>query len=251
MSQGPVHDEPAWDEHRLAAPHEQADKAERVRRMFDAIAPTYELVNRVFSGGRDKAWRREMIRLAAPWADDVLLDVACGTGDVVRAFAGAPEPPGRLVGADFSGAMLGLAAKAGPEHAGFVQCDALRLPFADGSVSIVTCAFGIRNFQDLSVGLREMRRVLRPGGRAAILEFSLPRSALLRRLYLFYINRIMPWGAALISRDRAGAYRYLPRSVVSFRDRGEIVSLLRQAGFDRVQARPLTLGIVTLYLARA
>lgn len=242
-------DELQWDDVRLDSPHTQSDKSRRVRRMFDAIAPTYELVNSVASGGRDKYWRREMVRLAAVRADDVLLDIACGTGDVARTFAASPVRPQRIVGADFSASMLVRAAARPIAGGAFVQADALHLPLADASVTLITCAFGIRNFQDLATGLREMHRVLRPGGRAVILEFSLPRPEPLRSLYFLYINRLMPLAATWISRDRSGAYRYLPRSVVSFPASGEIVAALASAGFADAAAHPKTFGIVSIYVA--
>jgi demethylmenaquinone methyltransferase / 2-methoxy-6-polyprenyl-1,4-benzoquinol methylase len=238
-----------WDEGRLAAPHAEQDKAVRVRRMFDAIAPTYELVNSMASAGRDQSWRREMVRLARPTRDDILLDIACGTGDVARTFAGAPQPPGRIIGVDFAGQMLRLAADRPIDGGLFAQADALRLPVADGSVSIVTCAFGIRNFQSLAVGLGEMARVLRSGGRVVLLEFSVPANRLLRHAYLVYFNRIMPWIATVISRDRTGAYRYLPRSVVSFPPRQIIRSALEAAGFGEVGIHPRSCGIVCIYVA--
>jgi demethylmenaquinone methyltransferase / 2-methoxy-6-polyprenyl-1,4-benzoquinol methylase len=241
-----------WDSPRLSRPHEQADKAERVRRMFDQIAPTYELVNSVTSAGRDRHWRRKMVELARVRPDDVLLDIACGTGDVARNFASVGEGgmrPRQIVGLDFSLPMLEQAARRPIAAGDFCQGDALRLPVADASVSIVTCAFGIRNFQDLARGFAEMHRVLRPGGRAVLLEFSLPRRPAMRWVYLFYIRRILPLLGRLISRDRSGAYRYLPSSVVSFPDRDSIAARLREAGFSGVAVHPLTLGIVAVYVA--
>ena len=145
--------------------------------------------------------------------------------------------------------MLRLAAERPVEGGWFAQADALRLPLADNSVSIATCAFGIRNFQSLATGLGEMARVLRPGGRAVLLEFSVPGNALLRAAYMFYFNRIMPWFATLISRDRTGAYRYLPRSVVSFPPRQVIRSALEAAGFRGVEIHPRSCGIVCIYVA--
>ncbi len=239
-----------WDATRLTAPHAQPDKARRVRAMFDAIAPTYELVNAVASGGRDAAWRREMVRLAEVQPDDVLLDVACGTGDVARAFADAAVRPGRIVGVDFSRPMLDLAASRPIAGGAFCQGDGLHLPLADGSVSIVSCAFGIRNFSDLEAGLREMHRVLCPGGRAVILEFSIPTGQPWRAMYLFYFRRVMPLLAGLISRDRTGAYRYLPRSVLSFQGRDAILAILKASGFSQVGVHPLTWGIVAVYVGR-
>lgn len=240
---GPV----LWDAARLDTPHAQEDKAARVRKMFDRIAPTYELVNRVASVGRDRFWREEMVRLAAVRPGDVLLDVACGTGDVARTFAGVAVRPARIVGLDFSLPMLALAAGRPVERGSFVRGDALHLPLVDESVSLVTCAFGIRNFQDLGAGLEEMYRVLRPGGRAVILEFTIPESRLLRRLYLLYFQRLLPLLAGIISRDRSGAYRYLPRSVVSFAGRDDICARLAAAGFTSVTAYPLSWGIVAVY----
>jgi len=131
----------------------------------------------------------------------------------------------------------------------FSQADALRLPIADASVSITTCAFGIRNFHDLDAGLREMYRVLGVGGRAVILEFTVPTQPVFRQLYRFYVTRIMPAVAALISGDRTGAYRYLPRSVLSFCGPDAIVSRLEAAGFSEVTAHPLSGGIVAVYVA--
>lgn len=238
-----------WDKGRLGSPHNDPDKAARVQHMFDAIAPTYELVNSVASAGRDQSWRQEMVRLARPTCDDILLDIACGTGDVVRAFAGASKPPGRIVGVDFASRMLRLAADRPTVGSLFAQADALRLPVADGSVSIVTCAFGIRNFESLAAGLGEMARVLRPGGRVVLLEFSVPANALLRRVYLVYFNWIMPWVATLISCDRTGAYRYLPRSVVSFPPRQVIRTALEAADFGGVEVHPRSCGIVCIYVA--
>ena len=246
----PQVDRRVWDEGRLQAPHAQPDKAERVRQMFDAIAPTYELVNRVASAGRDARWRREMVRLAGVRSDDVLLDVACGTGDVARTFAGGEVRPRRIVGVDFAERMLRLATQRPVSDGVFARADALRLPVADASVSIVTCAFGIRNFQDLPAGLREMHRVLGPGGRVVILEFAVPAGAVFRRLYLFYFNHILPRLAAVISRDRSGAYRYLPRSVLSFPGDEGIRSALATAGFADVTAHRRSCGIVTLYVAK-
>lgn len=239
-----------WDRHRLTDPHGQHDKAARVRRMFDAIAPTYELVNRLTSAGRDRYWRREMVRLADVRADDVLLDVACGTGDVARTFGSAAVRPRRIVGADFAERMLREAVARPIADGGFACGDALRLPLADESVSIVTCAFGIRNFQDLNAGLREMHRVLKPAGRAVIAEFTVPSQPLLRSMYLFYFRRLLPRLATLISRDTSGAYRYLPESVLSFPDDQGVRAALTAAGFSNVTASRRTCGIVAMYVAQ-
>ncbi|MBI4718989.1 MAG: bifunctional demethylmenaquinone methyltransferase/2-methoxy-6-polyprenyl-1,4-benzoquinol methylase UbiE [Planctomycetes bacterium] len=239
--------DPVWTEELLDVPHEAADKAGRVRRMFDAIAPRYELVNTVFSAGRDRYWRRRAVALSGAGVVDEVLDVACGTGDFARSFAAAGCR--RVVGCDFAAAMLRLAAGRSGTPLRWLQADALHLPFADRSFSVVSCAFGVRNLQDLGAGLAEMHRVLRPGGRAVILEFTRPDNAIVRCLYEFYAGRLMPWGASLVARDRTGAYRYLPKSVVSFPGVEAMQSQLRRAGFSRSSATPLTFGIVTVYVA--
>jgi demethylmenaquinone methyltransferase/2-methoxy-6-polyprenyl-1,4-benzoquinol methylase len=239
----------AWDAGTLNDPHGQADKARRVRRMFDAIAPTYERVNRVTSAGRDRAWRRKAVELAAVRPDDCVLDVACGTGDLARAFASAG--PARVVGADFSAPMLDFAAANRNPNAAIQWCraDAMALPFADGAFTIASCAFGVRNFQSLAAGLREMHRVLAPGGRIVILEFGLPRSALLRSAYRLYFRHVLPRVATFISGDSTGAYGYLPRSVETFLDANGMLAALQGAGFDHVAAHRLTFGIAVVFVA--
>jgi len=265
-----VADEPAWTPELLQSPHEDADKAPRVRRMFNAIAPRYELVNTLFSAGRDAYWRRRAVELAEVRGDDDVLDIACGTGDFARAFAEAR--PRRVVGCDFANQMLIRAASASERPVGaatvrerlgtsgggpvacapgsdWVEADALGLPFADGSFSIASCAFGVRNFADLGAGLGEMFRVLRPGGRAVILEFTRPTNALVRCLYELYSNRLIPIAASWVSGDRSGAYRYLPRSVVSFLSADQMCAKLHAVGFVQAAATPLSLGVVTVYIA--
>ncbi len=236
-----------WDEARLANPHHQPDKAARVRAMFDAIAPTYERVNHVLSAGRDAAWRRRAVTLVCVRPGERVLDLACGTGDFARAFGKAG--PSLVVGLDFSEKMLALAVGRDDQSIRWCRADALAIPFADESFEIVSCAFGVRNFQALGAGLREAARVLAPGGRVVILEFSLPRSRLWNALYHFYFQRVLPRLAAWISRDQSGAYRYLPRSVSSFPDEHCMKGELRSAGFDRVAATTLTLGVATIYVA--
>jgi demethylmenaquinone methyltransferase/2-methoxy-6-polyprenyl-1,4-benzoquinol methylase len=191
-----------------------------------------------------------------------VLDVACGTGDFARAFAKAR--PRRVVGCDFAHQMVIRAAGFSPRDrtaltndrpvacapgSDWLEADALHLPFRDGRFSIASCAFGVRNFADLGAGLGEMFRVLRPGGRAAILEFTRPTNALVRCLYELYSNRLMPIAASWVSGDRSGAYRYLPQSVVSFLSADQMCAKLRAAGFVQAAATPLTLGVVTVYIA--
>lgn len=237
---------PVWTPELLEAPHDTPDKASRVRTMFNAIAPRYELVNSLFSVGRDAAWRRKAVKLACTRPGDDVLDIASGTGDFARAFArgGARS----VVGCDFAHEMLTRARQGNvtTNPLRWCEADALKLPFRDQAFSITCCAFGVRNFADLDTGLAEMHRVLRPGGRTVILEFSRPRNALARRLYELYSSKIMPVAASWVSGDRTGAYRYLPRSVVSFLDTEQMCRRLRDAGFDSTSATPLTFGAVTV-----
>jgi len=221
--------------------------------MFNGIAPRYQLVNTLFSLGRDRFWRRRAVELAGVRKEDSVLDVACGTGDFARAFARAGADT--VVGCDFAHEMLVHAARGAPRRemalrgSFWCEADALRLPFQSESFSVISCAFGVRNFEDLNTGLAEMHRVLKPGGRAVILEFTRPSSRTARGLYEFYAHRVMPLAATLISGDRSGAYRYLPCSVVSFLDAAQMRIRLLRVGFARTTATPLTMGIVTVHVA--
>lgn len=237
-----------WDAQSLNDPHAQPDKADRVQQMFDSIAPTYELVNSVSSMGRDQAWRRTLIQMADVSEGEAVLDVACGTGNLVRMFADQ-TPAGRVVGIDFASGMLSHAAPPQNQKADYCQADACHLPFPDGRFDVLSCAFGVRNFQHLDAGLAEFARVLRSGGRVVILEFSLPANKLLRKAYLFYFRNILPKTAEWISRDTVGAYRYLPESVISFLEDAEMVERLRRAGFRDVRVRRMTLGVVSIFVA--
>lgn len=248
----PSNSRPAWDAQSLADPHARSDKSTRIVAMFDAIAPTYERVNTVASLGRDAAWRRKAVAVAGLRAGDIVLDVCCGTGDMVRAFASAHPTPRLVIGVDFSTNMLACGQyDAAATRAPIQLCrgDGLRLPLADGSVDVVSCAFGVRNLQDLDRGLREMHRVLRCGGRLVILEFALPENPVIRLGYRLYANTILPLVGAWISRDRSGAYRYLPRSIQTFERREAMLERLSRAGFAETRATPLNLGSVLIYRA--
>jgi len=244
----------AWDDQDLRDnPHEAADKAQRVQRMFSAIAPSYDLNNRLHSLWRDQAWRRKAVSLCAVRRSDVVLDVACGTGDLSLAFARAGAK--RVIGVDFTHEMLRIgrqkivdAVPSAPVE--LADGDAMRLPIADRSVDVVSIAFGIRNVSNPLKALREFHRVLRPGGRLCILEFSLPGNPLLRGGYNLFFKHIMPRTATLISRDRSGAYRYLPRSVNTFLGREAMAGLMSEAGFVGVRQAAMTFGIAVAYLGR-
>ncbi len=244
---------PAWTSQDLSAnPHAVADKARRVEQMFAAIARSYDLNNRVHSLGRDQAWRRAAVKLAQVKPGETVLDVACGTGDLSLAFARTEAK--RVIGVDFTYNMLAVAqrkthAAASPRRTPvtYYAGDAMRLPLRDASVDVVSIAFGIRNVADPAAALAEFHRVLRPGGRVIVLEFSVPTQPILRGLYNFYFHHIMPHTASLIARDRSGAYKYLPRSVNTFIDRATMMRMMGDAGFSDATHQPLTFGIAVAY----
>jgi demethylmenaquinone methyltransferase/2-methoxy-6-polyprenyl-1,4-benzoquinol methylase len=209
--------------------------------MFDRIAPVYDVMNRVMTAGLDRRWRRETVREVVRPGDRVL-DAACGTGDLAieASRAGA-----RVVGLDFSGAMLERARRKAPELE-WLQGDLLALPFEDGDFDAATVGFGIRNVADLEAGLRELRRVVRPGGRLGVLEITRP-SGILRPFYSLWFDRVVP----LLGRILPGgeAYTYLPASVRRFPGPDELAAALRAAGFDDVRYRLFAGGIVALHVA--
>ena len=220
-----------------------------VRRMFDGISGTYDLLNHLLSAGADVLWRREAVAGLRPGPGWRVLDLATGTGDLGFETAGR-NPEIRVVGVDFSVPMLRRGVrKAGrrPGRMAFLCGDAECLPFPDRVFEGVTIGFGIRNVADLDVGLREMYRVLRPGGRVAILEFSRPRAFLLRGLYFFYFRHILPLLGRVISGD-SNAYRYLYESVMHFPEGADFCRRLVDSGFADVAEHRLTFGIATLYL---
>jgi len=217
--------------------------------MFDAIAPRYDLLNHLLSAGIDKRWRSKAIESLRLTGAETLIDVCTGTADVALAATGAR----RVLGVDFAGAMLAIGLdkvrKRGQERRiALARGDAMRLPAADASADAVTVAFGIRNVQKADVGCAEMARVLRPGGRLAILEFGMPRLPGVSALYRWYFSRVLPFIGRRISGHTA-AYSYLPASVGTFPPPAEFVTLLRQCGFSEIRAVPLTFGIVYLYTA--
>ena len=242
-------------------PHQRTDKASRVRSMFNAIAGCYDRNNRVHSLGRDQAWRKRTVRLCSLHPSDAVLDVACGTGDLTEALCAAG--PASVTGLDFSPGMLQVAkekwSRRTPPAAGdpaslpapvYVHGDATALPFDDASFDILSIAFGLRNVDDPGAALGEFRRVLKPGGRLAVLEFTEPRNRVLRFLNRIYTRRIMPVTASLIAGDRTGAYRYLPCSIATFLDRDALGDLVLGHGFEDLEQHPMSGGICTCFLAR-
>ena len=220
-----------------------ADKRRAVREMFDAIAPRYDLVNRVMTLRLDVAWRHRTVRALALPAGSRVADMACGTGDLCRELARQGHSP---VGFDFSMGML-RAAPPVADGPGLVNADVLELPVPDGALDGATCGFALRNLTAVAPLLAELARVLRPGGRIGLLEVDQPSNPVLRWGHGLYFGRVVPLiGAVLSDRD---AYRYLPESVAYLPPAGELQAMVRAAGFTDVQYRRLSTGIAQLITA--
>ena len=224
----------------------------QVQKMFSDIAPRYDLLNWLLSCGRDRYWRKRVVARLSPQAGERFLDIATGTADVaLEIIRKAPKGTVQVVGMDFSEKMLELAQQKidSQDRASSIQLksgSAENLPFEDNCFDGTTTAFGIRNFSDVSQSLREMHRVLKPGGRCAILEFALPKNSIFSAFYQFYFKWLLPRIGRLISKHPS-AYAYLPETVASFPVRKEFSSLMQQAGFMDVTYQELTFGIVILY----
>jgi demethylmenaquinone methyltransferase/2-methoxy-6-polyprenyl-1,4-benzoquinol methylase len=212
-------------------------KAEAVEAMFDRIAPRYDRLNRVLTFRLDVAWRRKTVRALALPTGSIVLDLACGTGDLCRDLDGAGLRP---VGVDFSAGMLASARTAAP----LVRADVMRLPVPDDSVDGITCGFALRNFVSLDEFFAECARVLRVGGRFAFVEVAEPEQALLRAGHNLYFRHVVPWVGGLLS-DRA-AYSYLPASTAYLPSPTELLAQLRRHGFTAVQRVMLGLGAAQL-----
>ena len=227
----------------------EQEAARWVRGMFDGIARRYDLANHLLSANVDRAWRARTVRRVRPIldrADARVLDICCGTGDLALALAGHHA----VLGSDFSHPMLRVAnrkiAKKGAPVSVF-EADALYLPLRDASLDLITVAFGFRNLANYQAGLAEMRRVLRPGGAAAILEFSQPSNPAFAAVYNFYSRRILPRIGEAITGARH-AYEYLPESVRKFPSAKDLAAEMRAAGFNGVEFETMTGGIVALHV---
>jgi demethylmenaquinone methyltransferase/2-methoxy-6-polyprenyl-1,4-benzoquinol methylase len=228
------------------------DKAARVRTMFARIAPRYDLMNALMTGGRDQAWRRTAARQAAPGPGDLVLDVATGTADLALAFL-EETPAETIIGLDFVEGMLGRAraklAAREERRVRLVAGDALALPFPDATFGCVASAFLLRNLADLKAGLAEMRRVTVGGGAVVALEITQPTLPGWRTAFHLYFHHLVPAVGALVSGDRA-AYTYLPRSVERFLTPTELTRLMMSVGLWDVRVTRLGLGTVTIHVGR-
>jgi demethylmenaquinone methyltransferase/2-methoxy-6-polyprenyl-1,4-benzoquinol methylase len=216
-----------------------------VQRMFDRVAPRYDLVNTVLSFGQDRRWREAAARATGLAAGEVAVDVACGTGRLAVELARL-EPGAIVIGLDFAREMVRRANPGGCERLSFAVADAMRLPLADASVDVVTIAFGLRNLPEPGQGLLELRRVLRPGGRLVVCEFSRPVLPGFRQVYERYLSQLLPLTAKRLSSDPE-AYQYLARSIGAWPGQAELAAWLRDAGLERVRWRDLTGGVVALH----
>jgi demethylmenaquinone methyltransferase/2-methoxy-6-polyprenyl-1,4-benzoquinol methylase len=224
-------------------------KKEQVARMFDSISGNYDFLNHFLSLGIDIRWRKKAIKLLAPGKPKLILDVATGTGDfAVEALKLSPD---KIIGVDISEGMLEVGRKKMKANGydsriELLSGDSEKLPFEENKFDAVIVAFGVRNFENLERGLTEMYRVLKPGGRMVVLEFSKPRMFPFKQLYHFYFTFVLPKIGKVISKDPA-AYTYLPESVQAFPDGENFISILSRLGFKDTLCKPLTLGISSLY----
>lgn len=225
-----------------------SDKKKQVKRIFDSIASRYDFLNHFLSFGIDHYWRKKALKLTGVSSDSVLLDVACGTGDV--AIRAHKMGVGKIYGADFSRNMLKLFNEKSSWIKGRnVQMVAEQIPFKDESVTNITVAFGVRNFYDIQQGFNSFYRILKNNGKATIIEFRMPENKLFRVLYKFYFKRILPKLGGFISGDKE-AYSYLPESVEEFDMRIDLITLLKNSGFSKIEKYNLTFGIVQVLIAQ-
>jgi demethylmenaquinone methyltransferase/2-methoxy-6-polyprenyl-1,4-benzoquinol methylase len=238
--------------HDTVTPYQSSDsKKQQVAEMFDNISGSYDFLNHFFSLGIDKLWRKKAIKILKEDQPKEILDVATGTGDF--AFEAMKLNPEKITGIDISDGMLEVGRKkiikrGLSDKMTFLNGDSENLPFDDASFDAVIVSFGVRNFQDLLAGLKEIQRVLRPDGKAIILEFSKPKHFPLKQIYFSYFKYIMPHFGKAISKDKA-AYSYLPKSVLAFPEGKEFEAVLTDAGFTKSNQKTVTGGIASIYTA--
>jgi len=222
-------------------------KKQQVKKIFDSIAFRYDFLNHLLSFGFDNYWRKRALKLTGVNRDSILMDIACGTGDV--SIEARKQGVEKIFGADFSLNMLQLFGKKSPWIRGrSIQMVAECIPFKEGSVTNITVAFGVRNFYDIEEGFNSFYYVLTKGGKATIIEFRLPSNPIFKGLYKFYFKKILPMIGGIISGDKE-AYSYLPRSVEEFDEKINMQQLLRRSGFNKIETYTLTMGIVQVIIA--
>ena len=231
---------------------QEGDKKQQVEQMFDRIAPTYDELNHRLSWNIDKGWRKKAIKQLEPFAPQTILDIATGTGDFAILSAKILQPK-QLIGADISVGMMEIGKrKVAAAHlddiVSFQKEDCLALSFADHTFDAVTAAFGIRNFQDLDSGLKEIYRVLKPGGHLSIVELTQPVSFPMKQLFKIYSHTLLPFYGKLLSKDK-NAYKYLTSTIEAFPQGEQMVEILQKAGFSNAKFKRLTLGVCTMYFA--
>jgi len=228
-------------------------KEQAVQRMFSSIARQYDLNNSLLSLGLHHQWKRAAVAAAGIHKGDRVLDLCTGTADLALLMAEEIGPTGRVTGLDFNEAMLEIGRRkvlrAGlSDRVMLILDNALSLPFQDRSFDAVTVAFGVRNVADLGLAFREMRRVLKPGGRVVCLEFSRPTSAIFKRLYRLYSFWFLPYLGRIVSGDRTGVYHYLPASILEFPDQESLMQMMLKSDFEDVRYQNLTGGIVAIHV---
>jgi demethylmenaquinone methyltransferase/2-methoxy-6-polyprenyl-1,4-benzoquinol methylase len=225
-------------------------KKEGIRKLFDNIAPDYDKLNHILSLNIDKGWRKKAVKVIVDTKEPLqVLDVACGTGDFTIEIAQKAAPGSRVSGIDLSEGMMKIGRekiKAAGVQADMVQGDCEDLPYGDCTFDRISVGFGVRNFEHLEIGLKQMHRVLKKGGKLVILELSVPKNSILRWFYKLYFLKILPAIGGWISGDR-GAYEYLPASVLRFPAPDKFIPMMYEAGFEKVLHRPLTFGICRMY----
>ncbi len=232
-------------------------KGKQVGEMFDAIAPAYDFMNTMMTGGLHVSWRNKALKMAAEklpkGGPKMVLDVACGTGDVSFRLHEL-FPDAQITGLDLSAGMLEIAKKklagmdaSAREHISFIEGDSLKMPFADDTFDLVTVAYGVRNFEHLEDGYREMQRVMKPGGVICVIELSEPANAVIKSGYRLYSRNVIPFIGRLVSHDTR-AYSYLPESIAACPQRGEMTAMMERAGLRDAAYKSLTLGVITIYI---
>lgn len=238
--------------------NEEEAKGKQVGEMFDAIAPSYDFMNTMMTGGLHKLWRNKALKMAAkrlPGKEPkMVLDVACGTGDVSFKLH-KMFPKAQITGLDLSPGMLWVAngkLKLWDQEIQklitFMEGDCLNMPFLDATFDLVTVAYGVRNFERLEDGYREMHRVLKPGGVLCVIELSEPKNSLIKKGYRLYSRNVIPLIGRMVSHD-ARAYSYLPESIAACPQREEMTAMMERAGFREASYKSLTLGVITIYIA--